>query len=110
VQVILHLQADLPDYDTFLKRWFGDKVFAIQLDSSAFLQNTKGFPVLSKKHQDACKEFMKSQVKFILRSRHPNDNLDNHYQYLCHLFKNHDTLDEEDKIEINYRNYLQSPL
>ena len=53
---------------------------------------------------------MKQQVKFILRSRHPNDNIDPHYQYLCHLFKTHDHLDEEDKIEISYRNYLQSPL
>jgi len=53
---------------------------------------------------------MKQNVNFILRGKHPNDDLDNYYQYLCHIFKQHDVLDEEDKIEVNYRNYLQSPL
>lgn len=46
----------------------------------------------------------------ILRGKHPNDDLDSYYQYLCHVFKTHDTLDSEDKIEVAYRNYLQSPL
>lgn len=53
---------------------------------------------------------MKQNVHFILRGKHPNDDLDKYYQYLCYLFKNHDELDEEEKIEVNYRNYLQSPL
>jgi hypothetical protein len=45
-----------------------------------------------------------------LKSRHPNDKMDDHYDYLCHLFKTHDTLTEEDRVEVSYRNYLQSPL
>ena len=28
----------------------------------------------------------------------------------AHLFKNHDKLDKEEQLEVNYRNYLQSPL
>lgn len=36
--------------------------------------------------------------------------MENYFQYLCHVFKTHDKLDEEDKIEVSYRNYLQSPL
>ena len=80
------------------------------LDVQAFISNSKGFPVLSKKHQEVCKEFMKQQSAFILRGRHPTDNLDQYYQYVCYLFKNHDKLDSEDRIEVNYRNYLQSPL
>jgi protein arginine N-methyltransferase 5 len=110
IQLILDLQADLPSWEKFNERWTGDKIYAIQLDTSIFTQNTKGFPVLSKKHQETCKRFMKQQTRFILRSRHPNDSINDHYQYLCYLFKNHDNLDQEEKIEINYRNYLQSPL
>jgi protein arginine N-methyltransferase 5 len=53
---------------------------------------------------------MKQQISFIFKARHPNDSLDHHYQFLCHIFKTHDKLDEEDKIEVTYRNYLQSPL
>lgn len=29
---------------------------------------------------------------------------------MAHLFQTHDNLDSEDKLEVNYRNYLQSPL
>ena len=29
---------------------------------------------------------------------------------MCHLFDSHDALDQEERIEISYRNYLQSPL
>ena len=53
---------------------------------------------------------MKKKANFILKGKHPNDDLDKYYQYLCHIFKTHDELDEEEKIEVNYRDYLQSPL
>ena len=36
--------------------------------------------------------------------------MENHYKYLCHLFSKHDELLPEDKLEVSYRNYLQSPL
>jgi type II protein arginine methyltransferase len=36
--------------------------------------------------------------------------MENHYKYLCHVFSKHDELEEEDKLEVSYRNYLQSPL
>lgn len=45
-----------------------------------------------------------------MRGKHPNDNLDEYYQYLCHIFKRHDVFDDDDRIEVQYRNYLQSPL
>lgn len=53
---------------------------------------------------------MKQQVRMILRARHPNDDIEQYKQFICHVFKTHDVLDEEEKIEVNYRNYLQSPL
>ena len=36
--------------------------------------------------------------------------MENYFSYMCHVFKTHDKLDEEDRIEVSYRNYLQSPL
>ena len=110
LQAILEFGSDLPDFEAYLKRWTGEKIYAVQLHTKVFLSNAKGFPVLSKKHQQVCKYLMRLQVRFILRSRHPNDNLDHYYQYLCHMFDGHDSLDQEEKIEISYRNYLQSPL
>ncbi|CDW76653.1 protein arginine n-methyltransferase [Stylonychia lemnae] len=110
LQIILQFGANLPSWDSFSKRWTGDKIFGVQLDTDSFLTNQKGYPVLSKAHQETFKWLMKQNVNFILKGKHPSDDLDKHYQYLCHLFKNHDVLDEEEKIEVSYRNFLQSPL
>lgn len=78
----------------------------MQIETATYLTNQKGHPVLSKAHQEVCKLLMKKKAHFILKGKHPNDNLDDYYQYLCHLFKNHDVLDEEEKIEVSYRDYL----
>ena len=40
----------------------------------------------------------------------PNENLERHYNYMTYLFTTHDKLDEENRYEVTYRNYLQSPL
>jgi len=91
-------------------RFFSEKVFGIQLSVATFISNGKGFPVLSKVHQKLCKEFMKIQARFVLQPRHPSDNLEKQYNYLTYLFSTHDTLDAENRQEVSYRNYLQSPL
>lgn len=79
LSVILSLGADLPSWDHFNSRWTGDKIFGVQIDTSSFLSNQKGFPVLAKAHQETFKEFMKQNVHFILRGKHPNDDLDKYY-------------------------------
>ena len=43
------LGPDLPNRK-IIDRFFGERVFAIQLATSTFLSNQKGFPVLSKVH------------------------------------------------------------
>ena len=53
---------------------------------------------------------MRQQCRIIFRSRHPNDTVEDHFNYICHMFKTHDQLSQEDRIEVGYRNYLQSPL
>ena len=102
---MLNLSADLPS-ETFLMRFFSEKTFALQFQMSCFLSNSKGFPVLGKLHTKICKEFMKIQSKIILSPRFPNENLEKHYNYITYLFSNHDTLDEENRAEVTYRNYL----
>jgi len=42
----------------------------------------------------------------ILSPKFPTENLERYYQYLTHVFANHDKLDEENRIEVGYRNYL----
>jgi type II protein arginine methyltransferase len=53
---------------------------------------------------------MKVQARMIIAPKLPNENLERHYNYMTYLFTQHDKLDEENIIEVEYRNYLQSPL
>lgn len=54
---------------------------------------------------------MKMQCSIIVKPRNATENLNDYFQYIGnHLFQNHDKLDKEERLEIDYRNYLQSPL
>ena len=70
LSVMIVLGSDLPDR-RIIDRFFGEKIYAVQLSTNAFLSNAKGFPVLSKVHQQICKQFMRVQTRFVLQPRHP---------------------------------------
>jgi hypothetical protein len=48
----LELTPDLPDNPKELARWEGEPVQALIFPTDIFLTNKKGFPCLSKAHQD----------------------------------------------------------
>lgn len=110
LSVCLNFQHQECFSDKFIMRFFSEKVFGIELQMSCFTQNSKGFPVLSKQLAKLCQEFMKVQARMIIAPKMPNENLERHYNYMTYLFAQHDKLNEEDLIEHEYRNYLQSPL
>jgi hypothetical protein len=56
--VLLVLGEDLPD-KKLIMRFFGEKVFGIQLSTNVFVNNSKGFPVLSEAHKAIVSEYMK---------------------------------------------------
>ena len=62
---MLVLSADLPDR-RIVDRFFGEKLYAVQLATNAFVSNQKGYPVLLKAHQAVCKQFMRIQARFVL--------------------------------------------
>jgi protein arginine N-methyltransferase 5 len=109
LSVCLSFSGELQAPDEFLMRFFSEKMFGLQFHMSCFQSNSKGFPVMHK-HAKICKEFMKIQTRMILVPNLPNENLERHYNYMTYLFANHDKLDEENRYEVTYRNYLQSPL
>jgi protein arginine N-methyltransferase 5 len=53
------LQADLPS-ENLIDVFWGESIFGIQLTTNIFINNSKNFPVLSKRHQAVLKKFMKS--------------------------------------------------
>jgi hypothetical protein len=70
------------------------------------LVNSKGFPVLGNHHSKIAKEFMKLGTRMILTPRFPTEDMEKQYNYLTFLFSKHDKLDEENRCEVTYRNYL----
>ena len=83
----------------------------LELNTNVFVNNMKAFPVLTQKHQQVVKKFMRMQVAIVIKPRHISSNVSDHMKYIAEfLFKNHDELDEEEKIEVSFRNYIQSPL
>lgn len=51
LSVVLEMTADLPA-QSVLDRWVGEPVKAVIVSTKVFLTNKKGFPTLSRRHQD----------------------------------------------------------
>lgn len=67
----LEVGADLPP-DANLARWWGEPLKAIILRTETFMSNRRGYPALSKRHQDFLAEAFKRGIQVVLagESRH----------------------------------------
>ena len=110
MHVVLWVDHSLPSENQYMRYW-GEQVHAVQINSSSFIKNQKGYPVLSQRHQAFLKTFMRSQCVVILRPNNHLEPVNDFLEYITrHLFANHDKLDKEEMLEVNFRNYIQSPL
>ncbi|PWZ25585.1 Protein arginine N-methyltransferase 5 [Zea mays] len=130
--VALDILSTLPSINS-LARWFGEPVRAAILQTEAFLTNAKGYPCLSKRHQSLLTGFFKHSVQVIISGRsnhnvfpvsegvlsgdesytedsHVRHALTPYLEYIAYLYRKMDPLPEQERIEINYRDFLQSPL
>eukprot|EP00124_Ichthyophonus_hoferi_P000328 Ihof_evm24s11 gene=Ihof_evmTU24s11 len=109
--VALELTPDLPS-DEVLDRWLGEPVKAVLVPASLYLTNGKGFPVLSKKHQQFLKKLMKFNPQLVLTGEPGHEKgLSVYFQYFDYL---HKQVQEEcstvDNFVRGYEDYLQAPL
>jgi len=58
IGVVLELTADLPS-EQEIERWTAEPVKAVVVPTSIFISNKKGFPVLSRAHQNVIRTFLK---------------------------------------------------
>jgi len=63
IGVVLELTADLPT-DREIERWTGEPVKALVISTSIFVTNKKGFPVLSRAHQNVVRTFLKVRMRW----------------------------------------------
>jgi len=59
--VVLELTADLPS-EREIERWLGEPVKALVIPTAIFITNKKGFPVLSRAHQNVVRSFLKVRL------------------------------------------------
>uniref|UniRef100_A0A0E0JVC7 Protein arginine N-methyltransferase n=1 Tax=Oryza punctata TaxID=4537 RepID=A0A0E0JVC7_ORYPU len=97
----------------------------------AFLTNARGYPCLSKRHQKLLTGFFNHSVQVIISGRsnhnvsqggvlsgdenHTEDTAVRHalspyLDYIAYIYQRMDPLPEQERFEINYRDFLQSPL
>ena len=74
IGVVLVLTADLPS-EQEIERWTGEPVRAVVVPTSIFITNKKGFPVLSRAHQNVVRMFLKVGQR--VASRHSSLQLKN---------------------------------
>ncbi|KAK6506732.1 methyltransferase protein [Arthrobotrys musiformis] len=66
----LQIEYSIPRTHT-LKRWFSEPIRYLMIDSTAFLLNTKGYPVLTKPHQKLVTQFARKNPFYLLsNTRH----------------------------------------
>jgi len=109
--VALELGADLPEDDEDIAKWEAEPVKVLLIPTSAFLTNKKGFPVLSKRHQQVLRRFSKFNVQMLVtgRPRHAAGR-SVYQQYLRHVYESVGAQSEEEALEAPYLDYLQAPL
>lgn len=84
--VALVISHDLPEPEE-LERWLGEPVKCLILPTTIFMTNKKGYPVLSKAHQNLVKKFCSFEIQFILTGANRYQSMSYYHHYLDYLWK-----------------------
>ncbi|KAJ7518054.1 hypothetical protein O6H91_21G052500 [Diphasiastrum complanatum] len=134
LSVALDITASLPPASSIM-RWIGEPVRAAILHTSAFLTNKRGYPCLSKRHQNLITMLFNHSVQIVLsgeplhhldesdlspntesngncsedaaNARHP---LKPYLEYIAYLYRRMEPPTEQERFEMSYRDFLQAPL
>lgn len=132
LSIALDVSSTLPSANS-LVRWFGEPVRAAILNTECFLTNARGYPCLSKRHQKLITGFFNHSVQIVISGKPLHkvlrgsadpatlDNGDNvgcvqnnslrpYLEYVGYLYQKLDPLPEQERFELGYRDFLQSPL
>ncbi|KAJ0593993.1 putative methyltransferase [Helianthus annuus] len=132
LSVALDVLSSLPSVNS-LGRWFGEPVKAAIVHTDSFLTNARGYPCLSKRHQKLLSGFFYYSIQIVLSgkavhnlpvgsSASASGQTDNYTQqaqrheirsyldYVGYLYQKMEPLPEQERFELGYRDFLQSPL
>ncbi|KAL7275964.1 hypothetical protein RUND412_001064 [Rhizina undulata] len=122
--IALRLPAKYPN-NHVVNRWFAEPLRVILISSSIFCSNAKGYPVLSKFHQNVLSRYMRLRptAYLLLSDTHaapptsgPASAQKLHYElhnflvYIRHLQKTQPAATVAERFGSGYQDYLQAPL
>jgi len=84
--VALEMTADLPD-EAAINRWLGEPVRCLILPTHLFMANKKGFPVLSKPHQNIVRQFLRQKAQILITGAQRHNTYRHYQQYMDHLWQ-----------------------
>ncbi|CAH0722432.1 unnamed protein product, partial [Brenthis ino] len=110
IGVVLEISADLPSQD-ILNRWLGEPVKAIVVPTSLFHNNKKGYPVLSRAHQQVVVSMVERDAQVIVSGAR-RSNIEYYLQYLYRLWKRRPYVADDPMLSYakGWEDYLQTPL
>ncbi|XP_023939076.2 protein arginine N-methyltransferase 5 [Bicyclus anynana] len=110
VGVVVEIPANLPPQE-ILKRWLGEPIKAIVVPTSLFHNNKKGYPVLSRAHQQLVVEMIEHEAQVIVSGAR-RSNIEYYLQYLYRLWKKRPYIADDPMLSYakGWEDYLQIPL
>ena len=96
--------------DQSISRWLGEPIKTVSVPTSMFLTNKKGYPVLSRQHQNLIRRFVHLDIQIIVRGPARGHDIKHFQQYLEHLYQQVPVGDPLQQFARGYEDYLQCPL
>nr|CAG4635316.1 EOG090X028A [Artemia franciscana] len=109
IGIALEISEDLPSHAA-ISRWLGEPIKAFLVPTYLFLTNKKGYPVLSKPHQQLVKNLFRIKAQGIITGSLRHTSMKHYQEYMEFLFKQSISHDPLKKFGQGYEDYLQYPL
>ncbi|KAI9011953.1 PRMT5 arginine-N-methyltransferase-domain-containing protein [Phycomyces nitens] len=115
IQVALELTSKLPEDEQLLDMWLAEPIKAVIIPAKVFVSNSKGYPVLGKRHQSFVKKLMSGLRPNIIvtlpsTQLHSAASPESYQEYIRHLNRNLPELNDVERFSIGYQDFLQAPL
>lgn len=86
LNLALELTADLPN-QAAIDRWLGEPIKCLIIPTHLFMSNKKGFPVLSKSHQNVIHQFSRLKTQILITGALRHQHIKHYQQYMDHLWQ-----------------------
>jgi len=86
LNLALELTADLPN-QAAIDRWLGEPIKCLIIPTHLFMSNKRGFPVLSKSHQNVIHQFSRLKTQILITGALRHQHIKHYQQYMDHLWQ-----------------------